>query len=37
MSIIVRHHGVLKLYVKGADATIIPRLGKNQPYLRFLT
>lgn len=37
MSVIVRHHGVIKLYTKGADATVIPRLARKQPYLKFLT
>lgn len=35
MSVIVLHNGVLKLYVKGADATLLPRLSKvNQPFLK---
>ena len=37
MSVVVLHGEVLKLYVKGADATILPRLSKtNQPFLSFI-
>lgn len=31
MSVIVRHDGVLKLYVKGADSIIKERLSTSQP------
>jgi magnesium-transporting ATPase (P-type) len=31
MSVIVRHDGVIKMYVKGADSIIISRLSKQQP------
>ena len=34
MSVIVQHNGILKLYTKGADATVLPRLSaSNQPFL----
>ena len=37
MSVIVRHNGLLKLYVKGADTTILPRLSKSkQPFLEYI-
>lgn len=37
MSIIVDHDGVLKLYIKGADTTILPRLDKNNnPFLEYI-
>ena len=29
MSVIVRHNGVIKVYVKGADSIIIDRLSKT--------
>jgi magnesium-transporting ATPase (P-type) len=35
MSVIVRHNGIIKLYIKGADNMILARLNKNveQPFL----
>jgi magnesium-transporting ATPase (P-type) len=37
MSVVVLHNGILKLYVKGADATILPRLSKdNQPFKEYI-
>ena len=30
MSIIVRHNGLIKLYIKGADNIIIERLSKKR-------
>jgi len=34
MSVIVRHNGLIKLYVKGADSIVIERADLvNQPYL----
>lgn len=36
MSVVVRHNGLLKLFIKGADSTIVPRLSKNQPHLAYI-
>jgi phospholipid-transporting ATPase len=37
MSVVVRHNGHLKLFIKGADSTIIPRLAKHQPFLKHIS
>ena len=36
MSVVLRHNGLLKLYVKGSDTTVIPRLAKTQPFLKYI-
>lgn len=37
MSAIVLHNGLLKLYAKGADTTMLPLLSKdNQPFRQFI-
>ena len=33
MSIIIRHNGVIKLMIKGADNVIKKRLAKDQPFI----
>jgi len=37
MSVVVRHNGLLKLYIKGADSAIMARLAKSQPFLNHIS